>query len=79
MIVPADCAAAKRRHASWTAESRNLSLPARLVPPAHIARALVLCSGLLPNFDKSSGRISFSNVTLEMLHLALAITGLRLA
>jgi hypothetical protein len=72
-------AAAKRRHASWTAESRKLDLPAPLFPPAYIARALVLCSGLLPDFDRGTTRISFSNVTPEMLRLALAITGLRLA
>jgi hypothetical protein len=71
--------AAKRRHASWTADSRKLSLPAPLFPPAYIARALVLCSGLLPDFDRGTTRISFSNVTPEMLRLALAITGLRLA
>jgi hypothetical protein len=72
-------AAAKRRHASWTAESRKLSLPARLVPPAHIARALVLCSGLLPDFDRGTTRISFSNITPQMLRLTLSITGLKLA
>lgn len=71
--------AAKRRHVSWTAETRKLSLPAPLFPPAYITRALVLCSGLLPDFDRGTGRISFSNVTPEMLRLALAITGLRLA
>lgn len=71
--------AAKCRHASWTAESRKLSLPAPLFPPAYITRALVLCSGLLPDFDRGTARISFSNITPEMLRLALAIIGLRLA
>jgi len=71
--------AAKRRHASWTADSHKLSVPGTLFPPAYIARALVLCSGPLPDFDKGSARISFSNITPQMLRLALSITGLKLA
>jgi hypothetical protein len=71
--------AAKHRHAVWTVDDRTFSLPGTLLPPAYIARALVLCSGLLPSFDKSTARIAFSNIGPEMLRLILAITGLKLA
>ncbi len=71
--------AAKLRAASWTAESRTLSLPSQLFPPGTIARALTLCTGALPQFEAASRRISFAGVTPEILRLTLAITGLRLA
>lgn len=71
--------AAKHRHAVWTPDDSKFSLPGTLLPPAYIARALVLCSGLLPSFDKTSARITFSNIGPEMLRLILAITGLKLA
>jgi hypothetical protein len=71
--------AAKHRHARWTPDDRKFSLPGTLLPPAYIARALVLCSGLLPSFDKTNSRITFSNIGPEMLRLILAITGLKLA
>jgi hypothetical protein len=72
-------AAAKRRHAAWNSDTRAFSLPGYLFPPNLIARALVLCSGMLPEFDRSSGRICFMGVNAEMLRLTLSITGLRLA
>ncbi|MGX1348240.1 hypothetical protein AB7M49_001816 [Bradyrhizobium elkanii] len=71
--------AAKHRHASWAPNGSKLSIPGTLLPPAYIARALVLCSGLLPSFDRNSARIAFSNVGPGMLRLVLAITGLKLA
>lgn len=72
-------AASKRPHAAWNAASCTFSVPAHLFPPTLIARALVLCSGLLPDYDRVNGRISFGGVTPAMLRLTLAITGLRLA
>jgi hypothetical protein len=72
-------AATKRRHAIWDSQSRRLSLPIDLYPPLLIARALVLCTGQLPEFDRGSRRISFADVCPAMLRLTLAITGLRTA
>jgi hypothetical protein len=72
-------AAAKRRHVLWDSTSHTFSLPVYLFPPPLIARALVLCTGSLPVFDRASGRISFAGVNPAMLRLTLAISGLRLA
>ena len=72
-------AASKLRAASWTGESRTLSFPRQLFPPGTIARALTLCTGVLPQYEPASRRISFAGVTLEILRVTLAITGLRLA
>ena len=70
--------ASRLRVASWTAESRTLSLPRQLDPPGTIARALTLCTGVLPHIEPASQRISFTGVTQEVLRVTLAITGLRL-
>lgn len=72
-------AAAKRRHIFWDGLSSTLSLPVALFPPVLVARALVLCTGRLPAFDRTSRRIAFGGVNPAMLRLVLAITGLRLA
>jgi hypothetical protein len=72
-------AATKRPHLFWNPPSSTLSLPVLLFPPALIARALVLCTGLLPQFDGATGRISFGGVTPAMARLALGISGLKLA
>ncbi len=72
-------AAAKLRHATWTADTGTLGLPIRLFPPAPIARALALCTGELPQFERGADRILFRGIGLPMLRLTLAITGLRLA
>lgn len=71
--------ASRLRHASWDSASQTLGLPLQLFPPPAIARALTLCSGVLPQFDRASRRIMFAGVGPAMLRLALAITGLRLA
>lgn len=71
-------AAAKCKAARWSREGGALSLPAQLYPPAVMARGLVLCSGLLPNFDREAMQISFIGVQPEHLRLILALTGLRL-
>ena len=70
--------AAKLKVVSWNPELGTFSIPRRLFPPRLIARALVLCEGTLPHFEQTSGRISYANVPLEIVRLALAITGLRL-
>ena len=71
--------AAKLRHAGWDTSNMIFTLPALLFPPSLIARALVLCTGLLPEFDRGTSRIVFRGVNAEMLRLVLSITGLRLA
>jgi len=71
--------AAKLRHAAWDSGTGSFSLPGLLFPPALIARALVLCTGVLPQFDRATSRIIFEGVNAEMLRLVLAVTGLRLA
>jgi hypothetical protein len=72
-------AAAKLRHATWDSSSGKFGIPVNLFPPALIARALVLCTGLLPQMDGTSARISFFGVNAAMLRLTLSILGLRLA
>jgi hypothetical protein len=71
--------AAKLRVASWTAASQVLSLPIQLYPPTLIARALALCSGVLPEVERTGGRLLFAGVSPSVLRLTLSITGLRLA
>lgn len=71
--------ASKLRLASWDGAAGSFSLPIELYPPMLIARALALCTGLLPQFDRPARRISFRGVGGSMQRLALAITGLRLA
>jgi hypothetical protein len=69
--------AAKRRDARWDANSQELSFPLRLYPPAIVARAFVLCTGVLPIYKDR--RVVFGGITPSVLKLALAVTGLRLA
>lgn len=69
--------AAKRRDARWDANSQTLSFPLRLYPPAIVARALVLCTGVLPAYKDR--RVVFGGITPSVLRLALAVTGLKLA
>ena len=71
--------AAKLKVATWDSELGTFSLPSQLFPPSVIARALTLCSGTPPTFDHASRRICFASVPFEVVTLALAITGLRLA
>jgi hypothetical protein len=73
-------AAAERAKAlEWDAVSRQLSLPFALYPPTLIARALVLCSGLLPTRDRHRRAVSFHNVPGRVARLTQALTGLRFA
>jgi hypothetical protein len=71
--------AAKLRAVGWGRADSVLSWPIQLFPPAIVARALTLCSGKLPRFSPENKRISFFGVSLPMLRLTLAVTGLRLA
>lgn len=72
-------AAERAKVVRWDAVSRNLRLPQALYPPTLIARALVLCSGVLPASDRDSRELVFQNVPVRTTRMVLAITGLRLA
>ena len=63
----------------WDLASRCLRLPGVLYPPALIARALVLCSGDLPAFDRDSRELLFHSVPARIAQMVLAITGLKFA
>lgn len=70
-------AAAKLRAVTWQQETHALSLPTQLMPPTPIARALALCTGQLPYFDRKTHQLTFGRINAAMLRLTLAITGLR--
>lgn len=61
-----------RRHDLLTYEPEHgiLSVPAVCRPPLLIERALVLCSGVLPRFDPSSGRVEYAQVPPDVVRLA---------
>jgi hypothetical protein len=63
----------------WDTASRELSIPFALYPPTLIARALVLCSGLLPLRDRGRRLLSFQGVPGRVARLAQVLTGLRFA
>ena len=65
--------------ASWDLKTETLSIPAQLFPPRLIARALAICSGKPPDYDQTNRRIRFSSVPVEVVKLALSVTGLRLS
>ena len=72
-------AAQRAKVVRWDAATQCLRLPGALYPPALIARALVLCSGDLPGFDRDSRELVFHSVPARITQMVLAITGLRLA
>ncbi len=49
------------------------SVPVSCRPPLLIERALVLCTGLLPRLDKSSGRLEYSGVPQKVARLAAGL------
>ncbi len=55
---------------AYDAATKTLSVPAICRPPLLIERALVLCSGLLPDFDPPSGRLEYTSVPPEVARLA---------
>jgi len=71
-------AAARSKIVGWSSAQGTLSLPGALFPPTLVARGLVLCSGELPSFDKTTRQITFAGVTPSLLRVTLALTGLRL-
>ena len=55
---------------SYDAARGILSVPAICRPPLLVERALVLCSGVLPHFDPSSGRVAYAEVPPDVARLA---------
>ncbi|MFA6126370.1 MAG: hypothetical protein WC699_03605 [Bacteroidales bacterium] len=54
----------------YTKESSTFSVPVSCRPPLLIERALILCSGFLPQFDKKFNRFEYTNVPFETARLA---------
>ena len=50
-----------------------LSVPVSCRPPLLIERALVLCSGLLPNLDRASGRLEYREVSRDVARLSAGL------
>ncbi|MDE5465954.1 hypothetical protein GWG67_35905 [Bradyrhizobium sp. CSS354] len=71
--------AAKTKKLHIDLNSSSLFLPASLRPPTLVTRALVLCSGRLPEFVQNTRQIVFRGVAGRAARLAAAILGLRLA
>ncbi len=55
---------------SYDADTKILSVPAVCRPPLLIERALVLCSGSLPQFDPTSSRVEYTDVPRDVMRLA---------
>ncbi len=64
-----------RRHADVAYDSDRgvLSVPAVARPPLLIERALILCSGVLPRFAPSSGRLEYARVPRDVVQLAVQL------
>jgi len=60
----------RRRLLTYDVQRATLSVPAICRPPLLIERALVLCSGLRPRFDQSSGRVEYTDVPWDIARLA---------
>ena len=58
-----------RRLLSYDARACVLSFPVIFRPPPLVERALVLCSGVLPHFDRSSGRIEYAAIPPDVARL----------
>lgn len=69
---------AKLPAVSWNSATLSLRLPFALMPPTSVARALTLCTGRVPQYDRKARQVVFEGVNAAMLRLTLAITGLRL-
>lgn len=59
-----------RRLLRYDSEAAVFSAPVSCRPPFLIERALVLCSGFLPYFDKKSARLEYTGVPVEIARLA---------
>jgi hypothetical protein len=71
--------AAGTRKLQLDLKSRSLRIPAALRPPTLISRSLALCSGMLPEFGREKRDLAFRGISHRIAHLAVSITGLRLA
>jgi hypothetical protein len=62
-----------RRLLQYDRKEAVFSVPVSCRPPLLIERALVLCTGLPPDLDKSSGRLEYSGVPQEVARLAAGV------
>jgi hypothetical protein len=60
----------RRAILQYNYESAELSLPAICRPPRLLERALVLCSGLIPNYDSATAKLIYSDVPPGIAHFA---------
>jgi hypothetical protein len=60
----------RRRTLRYDPERHTLSVPVAFRPPLLMERALVLCSGVLPRYDVSTGRLQYTDVRHEVALLA---------
>jgi hypothetical protein len=63
----------RRKIIAYHQSSRRLSVPVICRPPPITERALILCSGLLPQYDSSSGRLTYNDIPQEVARLAAQI------
>jgi hypothetical protein len=71
--------AAGARKLQLDLKSHSLRIPAALRPPTLISRSLALCSGVLPEFGREKRDLAFRGISQRIAHLAVSITGLKLA
>lgn len=63
-------AKSRRRLLEYDREARALWVPVAFRPPLLIERALILCSGLLPEFDRTTGRLQYGAIPPNAVRLA---------
>lgn len=62
-----------RRLVWYDSDGAVLSVPVTCRPPLLIERALILCTGLLPRLDRTSGRLEYAQVPLDIARVASAL------
>jgi hypothetical protein len=55
---------------SYDSSHRVISVLPMLRPPMLIERALILCSGRLPRFNSTSGRLEYFDIPFDVARLA---------
>ena len=59
-----------RKHIVYDSNLRLFAVPASLRPPLLIERALILCTGSLPHYEKNTGRLEYSGIPIRIAQLA---------
>jgi hypothetical protein len=70
----------RRRVLKYDRTTGDLSIPASCRPPFLIERALIMCSGELPQYDRPSGVgiLTYTNISIEIARLSAALLCQRL-